>query len=568
MHVKTGPIRLKLYTTIIVAAGLCFGADVRAEKGTVERPNFLVIVADDLGYSDLGAFGGEIETPHLDRLAMQGLRLTNFHTGPTCSPTRSMLLTGVDHHKAGIGAMAEMLSPEVRGKPGYEGHLNDRVVTVATLLKDAGYATMMTGKWHLGLKQEQGPAARGFEKSFAMLEGGASHLDMKPYMPMYGPKALYREDGRKVDQLPDDFYSTDFYTDRMISYISDSQEDGGKPFFAYLAYTAPHWPLQAPDHLINKYKGRYDQGPLALRTARLARMKKLGLIPENTEAHPLVQPAPEWDSLSPEHKAREARKMEVYAAMVDSIDQNVGRLLAALERKGELDNTIIVFLSDNGAEGMDLNFPPEVKAKLPPPMQDVVTWIENSFDHSTENIGRQNSYVFSGPYWAQAQTAPFRAYKAYTAEGGIRTPAFIWSPKLKRQGAQADQFVSVKDIVPTLLDMADVRHPLIRYKGREIYAPEGTSLQPYLNRKSSSVQRPNDMTGFELWGRKGLISGDWKIVNLLPPFGTGEWQLYNLANDMGEIHDLATARPEELKRMLKLWDQYQKSSGVVPVVPR
>jgi arylsulfatase A-like enzyme len=324
-----------------------------------DRPNILVIVTDDLGWSDLGAFGGEVDTPNLDRLALSGVRFTGFHTAPTCSPTRSMLLSGVDNHEAGLGTMAEMQLPTQKAKPGYEGYLNDRVASIPELLGAGGYYTVMAGKWHLGLTDERSPAARGFDRSFALLQGLGNHFgaDQDGAWRAGDLAADYREDG-KLTRLPDGAYSSDYFADKLIAYLGAPRPAGkaNQPFFAYLAFSAPHWPLQAPRDLIAKYKGRYDAGPEALREQRLARQKALGLVPRDAKPFALTGVTP-WASLTAEERAIQARKMEVYAAMVDRVDQDVGRVLDSLEKSGQLDNTLILFTSDNGPEGSRMETP-------------------------------------------------------------------------------------------------------------------------------------------------------------------------------------------------------------------
>lgn len=332
-----------------------------------KQPNFLIIVADDLGYSDTGPFGSEIETPNLDRLAKEGLRLTNFHTASACSPTRSMLFSGTDHHIAGLGQMTEHMNKKVgyKSHPGYEGYLNHRVAALSEILQDAGYHTMMSGKWHLGLDIETAPCSRGFDESFVFLSGCHNHHNFEPqldepghglFTPMNAAKFWMKDEkflDRKKD-LPENFYSTDSFTDGLIEYLQNRQSDKSKaekPFFAYLPYTAPHWPLQAPRELMEKYKGRYDEGPAALREARLQRLKDLGIISSEVDAAPMSGYSDKyaWSNMSESERAESARKMEVYAAMVDSIDSNIGRVVEHLEKTGELDDTFILFCSDNGA---------------------------------------------------------------------------------------------------------------------------------------------------------------------------------------------------------------------------
>jgi len=524
------------------------------------RPNFLVIVADDLGFSDIGAFGAEIETPHLDALARAGLRLTDFHSAPACSPTRSMLLTGTDHHIAGIGTMAEAMLPELQGLPGYEGHLNDRVVTVQELLRDAGYTTLLSGKWHLGLTLETSPHARGFERSFALLPGAANHYRFDPEreVTLGIGQTLYTEDDRFVDRLPADFYSSDYFATRLIEFL-DERENREKPFFAYLAFSAPHWPLQAPDEVIAKYKGLYDDGPEALRQRRLKRVKELGLVPKDAVPHPVVAGDRAWEALSAEEQARSARKMEVYAAMVDRLDWNVGRVVDHLRASGELDNTVVIFLSDNGAEGALLEAIPVFGTAL-------VSLIEQNYDNSLDNIGRGNSFVWYGPRWAQAATAPSRLYKTFTTEGGIRVVSFITWPQLARQQAIGHAFTTAMDITPTILELAGVPHPGTEYRGRTVEVPRGKSLVPYLQDITDDVHGPDEAIGWELFGRRGIRRGDWKAVHLPAPEGPGQWQLYNLALDPGETEDLSARHPSELASLLGDWDAYAAETGTV-VVP-
>src|ERR1700742_1085401 len=392
---------------------------------SVKRPNFPVIVADDLGFSDIGAFGGEIETPNLDRLAHAGIRFTDFHSAPACSPTRSMLLTGTDHHVAGIGTMAEVVPPGFRGAPGYEGYLNDRVVALPELLRDAGYLTLMSGKWHLGTTIETSPWARGFERSFALLPGGARHYGGAGggFSPV---QTLYTEDDQFVT-VGEDFYSSDYYTDTLLRYFGERAEDDDRPFFAYLPFQAPHWPLHAPSESTAGYRGRYDAGPDALREARLIALKELGLCADDVVPHPVVADgAPEWADMTDDERAISARTMEIYAGMVDRMDWNIGRVIDYLTETGELDNTVVVFMSDNGAEG-------EILESLPILGGAIAAEIEKNWDNSLDNAGAANSFIWYGPRWAQAATAPSRLHKAFTSEGGIRVVGFVTWPGFERQ---------------------------------------------------------------------------------------------------------------------------------------
>ncbi|APT10534.1 arylsulfatase [Mycobacterium avium] len=522
----------------------------------MKRPNFLVIVADDLGFSDLGAFGGEIETPNLDRLAYAGVRLTDFHSAPACSPTRAMLLTGTDHHIAGIGTMLEVAAPQFHGAPGYEGYLNDRVVALPELLRDAGYLTLMSGKWHLGATIETSPWARGFERSFALLPAGASHYGGSGARGFSPVPTLYTEDDRFVS-VGDDFYSSDSYTDTLLRYLDERAPDDDRPFFAYLPFQAPHWPLQAPDESIAKYRGRYDEGPDVLRAERLAALKRLGLCPPDVTPHPMVADgAPEWADMTDEERARSARTMEVYAGMVDRMDYNVGRVIDYLSRSGELDNTVVIFLSDNGAEGA-------IVEAMPLRGPQIAAQIEKHCDNSLDNLGRPTSFIWYGPRWAQAATAPSRLHKAFTTQGGIRVTGFITWPGFARQGQIGTAFSTVMDIAPTLLELAGTSHPGTAYRGREVAPMRGRSLVGYLSGAADTVHDADTGTGWELFGRRAIRQGNWKALHLPAPYGPGSWQLYDLASDPGEVDDLAAARPDKLAELLALWDRYVEETGVI-----
>lgn len=521
-----------------------FATPSRAEEP--RKPNFLIIVADDLGYSDLGAFGGEIETPNLDALAKQGLRLTGFHTAPTCSPTRAMLLSGTDNHVAGLGTMAELIAPNQRGKPEYEGALSPKVATLAERLGAGGYRTILSGKWHLGLTPVQDPSQRGFQQSFAMLQGGHNHFGLGISTdPDRG--ATYRENGQTLSALPADFYSSDYFATKLLGFLDESA-GSGKPFFAYLAFTAPHWPLQAPAADIAKYKGRYDQGFEVLRAARLKRQAEFGLIDPARPAHELILKDGGWNSLSPQQKAEQSRAMEVYAAMVDRLDRNVGRVIEYLKRTGQYENTVILFTADNGAEGLD------VRTTQLEPLKTLISFADNRL----ENFGAATSYISYGPGWAQAATAPSRLYKAYTTEGGTRAVAFIAYPGAKRQGAIGTAFGTVQDIAPTFLELAGV--PVSNQVAGKPVAPiKGRSWAAYLNGAANSVHREKDATGWELFGNRALRQGDWKLVRTID----GQWELFNLADDPGETRDLAKSEPQRLSRLVAAWDAYAAEVGVV-----
>lgn len=558
--------KLPLFTSLFclsLASQSCTEIQPPKDTLTNEKPNVLLIVVDDMGFADIGSFGGEIETPNLDKFAHDGIRLTNFHASPVCSVTRAMLLTGVDAHKAGLGNMAEELAPNQIGKPGYEGELNDRVVTLATILKNNGYSTYMTGKWHLGMSEAASPHNRGFDRSFSMLSGGASHFrDMRPaYAPSPDIKAPYRDNGKKIQSLPETFeYSSQFFVDQMLNYMKTDGEIEAikdKPFFAYLAFTTPHWPLQAPEKAIAKYEGKYAIGYDVLRKERLARQIDLGIVPKGTQENIAPPKAVPWDGLSEGQKLNQSKAMEIYAAMIDETDVQLGRLFEYLEQTGALDNTLIIFMSDNGAEGHDLDetWPADQFPKIR-------KTIDESHDFSYENMGRPNSYVLYGPNWARAGAPAFRLHKGFPTEGGKRVAAFIHGKGLST-GHIENRYTSVIDIMPTILDYTNSAHPTDNNKSSNLETPSGSSLRTLLENPSTVSDADLDIEAGEVLGKYFVRKGDWKIVHMPAPHGTGHWQLYNINDDIGETTDLAKKQPEQLNDLIKLWDEYAKINGVI-----
>jgi arylsulfatase len=530
------------------ALPLTAAAGVASAAPRDARPNVLLIVADDLGYTDLGVTGGEIRTPHLDALARSGLLLTSFLVSPACSPTRAMLLSGVDTHPAGLGTMFGEADANQNDQPGYEGYLSDRVVSVATLLKQAGYHTYVAGKWHLGMEERQGPKARGFERSFVLLPGGASHFADAAPLVERTEAAPYREDGRAVT-LPAGFYSTSSFTDKLLEYLRGGLADG-KPFFAYAAYTSPHWPLQVPDADLDRYRGVYDEGYDVLRTRRFDSAQRLGVVPAGASEPGRTRFARAWNELLPDEQRQQARAMGVYAAMVENLDHHVGRLLQFLKDAGQYENTLVLFFSDNGAEGNPIDR-----------LRTNAAWIPKRFDNSLGNLGRVNSYAWIGPGWSQAAT-PFRLWKGFPTEGGVRVPAIVRLGAGSRRGVSPAP-VSVKDVVPTLLELAGARHPGSTYEGHGVAPLEGCSLVPFLRRESETVHGDDFTMGWELFGRRALRQGDWKIVWLYPPYGAGRWELFDLARDPLESRDLAATEPERLARLIRAWDEYAARNNVI-----
>lgn len=530
----------------VIALG-CGAAQAQTTPADGARPNIILIVADDLGYSDLGIFGSEIPTPNIDALARSGMLLTDFYASMACSPTRAMLMSGMDSHRAGLGVMGRPSNEYQRGQPGYEGHLNFRVASLAELLQSAGYHTYMTGKWHLGDEVKTGPVARGFERAFASIDG-AAHLGG---LSWNGPGLAPYRDEEALVNVGDDFYSTRFYTERMIEYI-DSQRDDDAPFFAYLAYTAPHWPLQAPADSIARFASWYDDGYEALYRRRLERAKSLGLVASDFAGIPPLEGQPTWEDLTSEEQRIEARKMEIYAAMIGDLDRYVGELIAYLESIDALDDTFIMFFSDNGPEASRRDLAGTLRE-----------WVETCCDNSYENLGAGDSYVMYGPNWARASSAPFRDSKATAFEGGTHVPAFVRYPGVIEPGTRSGGFATVMDVLPTLLALAGTEHPGTEYAGRDVLRPQGRSMLPVLTGRRTSQRGPESFVGWELYGHRAVRQGNWKIVWDPRARDAARWELFDLAGDRGEQVDLSASSPGKLAELEALWDEYARDNGVI-----
>ncbi|EPY52289.1 arylsulfatase [Schizosaccharomyces cryophilus OY26] len=557
-----------------------------------KSPNFLIIVADDLGWSDVGAFGSEINTPNLDTLAKEGLRFTDFHTASACSPTRSMLLSGTDNHLAGLGQMAEFASRmhQWDDYPGYEGYLNWRVAALPEILKEK-YDNIISGKWHLGLTKETSPSARGFEKVFSLLPGAGHHYkDYKPSDDTYKEKgddlkkllpSLYMSGNEFIDadkELPEDFYSSDYFTTKLEGFLNEHySKDKDRPFFAYLPFTAPHWPLQAPRQLIEKYAGRYNQGPDALRLSRLKKQENLGLyssIRDGPPAEVSTGDEKEWSEMREEERKFSSKTMEVYAAMVERLDWNVGRIIQYLKEKGEYDNTFVLFMSDNGAEGAILENVPLRGGKV----SDI---IRQRYDNSLDNLGNRNSFTWYGPRWALAATAPSRDFKSYISEGGIRCPLIVrFPPIIQNPGSISHTFTTVMDITPTVLELAGIEHPYPRYAERDVLPVRGKSWVKHLATGTSVYNEELDFTGWELFGQRAIRRGPWKAiyVPVSSAFfylsqklrdgrrGDSKWKLYNIKEDRAESNDLSESRPDILQELINYWTLYVSETGLIPVI--
>jgi arylsulfatase A-like enzyme len=536
----------------LIAPAIASAADVP------RRPNIVIILADDMGFADMGSFGGEIKTPNLDSLARDGVRFTNFYTHATCSPTRSMLLSGVDTHLNGLGNMDEWTAPNQRGVAGYEGYLNNRVVTLPQLLKDAGYHTYMVGKWHLGKQPDQIPAARGFERDFTLLDGAGSYWDMTNFTAA-SPKSVFTEDGRYLTRLPDDYYATKTYTDKLIGFIDANHADG-KPFFAYVSHQAPHDPYHLPRDWRNRHVGEYDKGWDAVRQERLKRQIELGIQPPDTQLAERMWFVPDPVVLAPASRAILGKKMELYAGMVENMDFHIGRLVDHLKQIGEYENTIFIVFGDNGAEGTDL-------FKMiagSPGTRDFLFAAINWSQTDPHAWGDPGSYVAYGPMWAQVSMTPFSQYKGWLGEGGIRNALIVSGPAVKRpKGSINDGLMHVADIMPTLLEIAGTSYPQSR-DGRDLPPPlAGKSWGPVLAGKVDSVRTDQDYLAWEIFGNRAVRQGDWKLRWEYKSIGKSSWELFNVTKDPAERTDLAAQNPDKVKALLALWDDYVKANNAI-----
>jgi arylsulfatase len=547
---------LRMLGMIVMLAVLASPAIAPAADAP-RRPNIVIILGDDLGFADMGAFGSEIKTPNLDSLTKDGVRFTNFYTHASCSPTRSVLLSGVDTHLNGLGNMDEWTAPNQWGVDGYEGYLNKRVVTLPQLLKDAGYHTYMVGKWHLGKAPEQIPAARGFERDFSLLEGAGSYWDMTNFTAA-SPQSVFTEDGRYLTRLPEDYYATKTYTDKLIGFI-DANRGDGKPFFAYVAPQAPHDPYHLPREWRTRHVGEYDKGWDAVRQERLKRQIELGILPAGTKLSERMWFIPDPIVLAPATRAILGKKMELYAGMVENLDFHVGRLIDHLKKIGEYENTIFIVFGDNGAEGTDLF---AQIAGTPGTRDYLFAAIHWSQTHPNA-WGDPGSYVAYGPMWAQVSMTPFSQYKGWLAEGGIRNALIVSGPAVKRpKGSINHGVMHVADLMPTLLEIAGASYPKT-HEGRELPALMGKSWGKVLAGQAESPRTEQDYLAWEIFGNRAVRQGEWKLRWEYKPLGKGDWELFNVAADPAERNDLAAERPDKVKALVALWDSYVRANNVV-----
>jgi arylsulfatase len=520
-----------------ITLGLCALPLIQNCKHQQEiRPNIILIMADDMGYSDIGCYGGEINTPNLNRLAENGLRFSQFYNGARSCPTRASLLTGLYPHQTGIGHMTSPSEKEDEhdyGIPGYRGYMNQNCVTIAEVLKDAGYSTMMAGKWHLGYFGKQNwPLQRGFDKYYGIIDGGTNYFNPQP------PRGLTL--GNEHVDPGDNFYITDAFTDYAINFISETREENHKPFFLYLAYTSPHWPLHARKEDIDKYRNRYLNGWEMAREERLKTMKNIEMINENIELSP--HDSREWDSITVDKKQEMDLRMSIYAAQIDRMDQNIGRLMEVIRNLGELDNTLILFLSDNGgcAEGGELG------------------------GGRKEDLESDRGWVLSyGRAWANVSNTPFREYKHWVHEGGISTPLIVhWPDGMATdvKGRITDQYGFIQDVMATFIDVAKASYP-IEYKGNPIPAPEGKSFLHLIKGIEKPVHK--NPIFWEHEGNCAVRDGNYKLVQKYEAGQKQHWELYDIETDRSELNDLAISMPDKAKELSEAYYKWAESHYVV-----
>ncbi len=524
---------------------IVYSVSAQSEDSPGLKPNIVIFLVDDSGLMDFGAFGGEANTPNIDQLANNGMMFTNFHTSPVCAPSRAMLLTGTDSHLAGVANLPEFLPSGYQSEPGYGGVLNNRVQTVATRLKEVGYHTYATGKWHLGHDENTLPHYRGFDRTFILGGSGANNYSTKGYLPMK-PIAHWYADGKET-HLPDDFYSSKDYIEHMIAF-HEAEEDKTTPFFSYVAFQAIHSPLQAPKRFVEPYLDVYKEGWDVLRQKRFETAKAMGIIPANASMNGMFPQFEKWDELSEEEKDDYVTSMAVLAGMLEAVDFYIGQYLNYLKEEGLFENTIFIIASDNGPDGADYR------------SNAILTkWKEKNGYHSDKNrLDDKGYYGTAGPEFAHALASPFSFFKYYTGEGGVRTPLII-SGKNIPNGQQSKAFCFVTDIVPTILELAGME-PM----SNKTYAPiTGNSLLPHIQDVSVPVYREDEGIGLEASNSSAYFKGDFKIVKNNIPLGDNKWYMYNLKTDPGETKDISKSFPDKFQAMKASYDAYAKAVGVI-----
>jgi len=518
----------------------------QASKST--RPNILLVLFDDVGFSGFGASGADERTPRIDALAKRGVVLSRYYTSPFCGPTRAMLMTGMDSHQIGMGTLVETVTPAMRSSPGYSMRWSADQKTIGTMLSAAGYQTYVTGKWGIGEIGANLPNKFGFTRSYVMDATGGGNYDAKPYLP--GSHSVeWFEDGSPIT-LPKDFYSSRTLVDKLIEYVDTG--DPNRPFFGYLALQAAHMPIQVPKEYVDRYNGVFDRGWDVMREERLRRAVERGLVPPTTKLKSVPKVHRAWDELSPREKSLATREMQVNAGMMEAADYHIGRLLDYLQSTGRLENTIVLVLSDNGAESGQsrLNGPANL-------VLDAVKLIEG-FDTSYENLGQRRSVTAVGPEWASVLSSPFDLYKFYGSEGGLRVPLVVAGPGIAASGIEHAP-VHVADLVPTILEAAGVP-----YDPKQFY---GRSVLPMLSGASETTYADNESFAIEVSGNAALYRGKWKITRNTLPLGDNQWRLYDMSIDPGETTDLSGANPKLFEEMKAEYQAYASRMGVLELKP-
>ena len=519
-----------------------------------KRPNVVLILADDLGFTDISPFGSEISTPNIAKLAADGFSFTNYHTAANCAPARAMLLTGVDSHRNGVPNIPEAIPPEQMEFDHYQGVLGKNVVTLASLLQANGYHTYMTGKWHLGHTPDLLPFARGFDRTIAMADTGADNWDQRTYLPIYDQAHWYADGNEHT--LPDDFYSSEYFIDKTIEFIASNESDD-EPFFAYIPFQAVHMPVQAPKEFSDKYKGVYDAGWTVMREKRHSAAEEAGIVPKGTKS--LVTPGTlEWESLSQEQQKHHARRMEVYAGMVDAMDTHIGRLMDYLRSIDEYENTIFIFTSDNGAEGSPL-ISPTAQSPLDQWFQQV------DYETGIETLGERGSWVAIGPSNATIAASPLAYYKFHANEGGLRVPLVMSGPGITGRGKLTDEFVFVTDLAPTILGLLNIGNHNGSWQGGAVEEIVGNDFSSFLAGENQVIHSVDEAIGYELGGNSALFKGDHKIVINKLERNETEWSLYNIKIDPGEVNDLKAEQPQLYEEMLADYEAWEKENDVLPM---
>lgn len=545
--------RLKKTWVLLLSnlATVTFAATENSQSNTEKsQPNIVVIMVDDAGLMDFAPFGGEASMPNIQQLADQGTRFSGYRTSPLCAPSRAMLLTGIDNHRTGIATIPEVLPSEHQNAPGYSMYLEPGVKTIADRLRENGYRTYMTGKWHMGRRVEDLPVSHGFDRSFALDASGADNWEQKPYMPYYDTAPWFEDD--KPATLPEDFYSSAFIVDKMIDYIEEGErkpEIQEQPFFAYLAFQAIHIPIQAPREFTERYEGLYDQGWHVLREKRWQKAQALGLIPQGAPLADMPDNLRDWNALSNDERRYYSKAMAVNAGMLEAMDYHIGRLMEWLEKQGKLENTLFVVTSDNGPEFNDIVNTPGIEL-----WQSI-----GGYNSDIDSMGEKGSLVSIGPEWASAAASPNSKFKFYTSDGGIRVPLIISGPRIPQGKTQASLSM-VTDITPTLLDYLDLSAVPI---SKEDIAITGRSLMPVIQDEAQYTYGPDEAVGLEVAGNVALFKGQYKLTRNLPPHGDGDWHLFDIHSDPGETKNLATSEPMILDTLKEDYKTYATTFGVL-----